>query len=159
MSPEPKKRTRALVGAPKLAVATILLMEELTRVLVAEIDMVTSRKKAEHAALLKKKQRLAVDYRANMKAIADDPHVFKTMPEEAKDVLREAAKRLAEAADSNARSLRAAVGATRQLIQNIVAMVRSETNTKASYKNHTKAHMELGCYSPKCRPVAVSRTV
>lgn len=154
-----RKKERALAGAPRIVAATVALMEDLTRVLMDEIDVVTKRKKEEHALLLKKKQRLAVDYRANMRVIAADPALLKALPDDAKAVLRETAKGMAEAADTNARALRAAVSATRQLIQNIMAMVRSETKTVSAYKNHTKAHLELGCYSPTCRPVAVSRTV
>jgi len=159
MSLADKNRARALQNAPKLVVATVALMDELASLLLAEIDLVTKRKKDEHAALLKQKQRLAVDYRANIKAIADDPALLKALPNDAKAAVREASKRLANAADSNARALRAAASATRQLIQNIMAMVRSETNANSAYKNHAKAHLELGCYSPTCRPVAVSRTV
>ena len=159
MPPIDRKTARALEGAPKLVFATVVLMEELARVLIAEIDIVTKQKMKEHPILLKHKQRLAVDYRSNIKAIAAEPNILKAMPQDAKDAVREMAKRLADAADANARMLRAAVGATRQLIQNVMAMVRSETMARKSYKNHATAHMELGNYSPTCRPVAVSRTV
>ncbi len=154
-----KNLTRAFQGAPKLVIATVSLMEELARTMDSEIDIIRMRKKDEHAVLLRKKQRLAVDYRANMKALAADPGVLKALSDEGKAVLRNAAKRLADSADANALALRAAVGATRQLIQNIMAMVRSETSVRPAYKNPANAHMELGCYSPTCRPVAVSRTV
>ena len=159
MSPIDKKVARALEGAPKLVVATVALMEELARVLVAEIDIVTKRKMGEHPALLKHKQRLAVDYRSNMKVIASQPEILKNLPEAAKNAVKAMAARLAAAADANALMLRAAVGATRQLIQNVMAMVKNEAMPRQSYKNHTKAHMELGHYSPTCRPVAISRTV
>jgi hypothetical protein len=150
---------RALASAPKLVIATVALMEELARVLIAEIDIVTKRKMKEHPALLKQKQQLAVDYRAYMKAIAAEPDILRKLPAEAKDAVSEMAKRLADATEANARMLRAAVDATRQLIQNVMAMVRSETMPRQSYKNHAKAHLQLGIYSPTCRPVAVSRTV
>jgi len=154
-----KNVARSLEGAPKLVVATVGLMDDLTRILIAEIDVVTRKKMKEHPALLKCKQRLAVDYRSNMKSIAAQPEILKNLPDEAKDALREMSKRLAEAADANARMLRAAVDATRQLIQNIMAAIRSEAMPKQSYKNHAKSHLQLGTYSPKCRPVALSRTV
>ena len=159
MFPLDKKIARALSGAPRLVVATVALMEELSRVLMAEIDIVTKRKTTEHPELLKHKQRLAVDYRANIKSIAAQPDILKKLPPEAKDALRDMAKRLAVATDANARMLRAAVDATRQLIQNIMVMVRSETMPQQSYKNHTKAHMALGNHSPVCRPIAVHRCV
>ncbi|MDR3423923.1 MAG: hypothetical protein P4M13_02435 [Alphaproteobacteria bacterium] len=159
MSPTDKIIARALKDAPVLVTSTVALMEELARVLMAEIDIVTKRKMKEHAELLKYKQKLAVDYRSNMKAMAAQPGILKKLADEAKAAIREMAKRLAEAVDANARMLRAAVGATRQLIQNIMAMVRNETMPRQTYKNHTKAHMQLGIYSPTCRPVAISRTV
>lgn len=159
MYPIDKRIARALEGAPRLVTATVALMEELARVLIAEIEVVTKRKMDQHPELLKHKQRLAVDYRSNMKAIAAQPNILKQLPSEAKDAIREMAGRLAAAVDANARMLRAAVEATRQLVQNVMAMVRSETMPRQSYRNHTKAHMELGRYSPTCRPVAVSRTV
>jgi hypothetical protein len=159
MSPIDKKIARALEGAPKLVIATVALMEELARVLTAEIDLVTKRRMKEHPLLLKHKQRLAIDYRSNMKALAAQPDILKKLSDAAKDAVRTMAKRLASAVDANACMLRAAVSATRQLIQNIMAMVKSEALPRNAYKNHAIAHMELGHYSPKCRPVAVSRTV
>ncbi|MDD4615956.1 MAG: hypothetical protein PHW76_02410 [Alphaproteobacteria bacterium] len=159
MSPQDKKIMAALRGAPKLVVATVALMEELARVLAAETELVTKRKMAEHAELLKQKQRLAVDYRANMKSIAAQPDLLKKMPDEAKNAIREMAKRLAAASDANSRMLRGAVEATRQLLHNVMAMIRNEAIPRNTYKNHAKAHLQLGVYSPKCRPVAVVRTV
>ena len=159
MSPIDKKIARALEGAPKIITATVALMEELARVLTAEIEIVTSKKTDEHVPLLKHKQRLAVDYRSNMKAIAAHPELLKNLTEEGKKAVRDMSQRLAAAADANARMLRGAVEATRQLIQNVVTTVRSEALQPSAYKNHKKAHMELGNYSPTCRPVAISRTV
>jgi hypothetical protein len=159
MSPSNKRIARALEGAPKLVIATVALMEELARVLLQEIELVTNRKMKEHTPLLKYKQKLAMDYRSNMKLIAAQPDILKQLPEEAKTVIREMAQMLAEATDKNARILRAAVAATQQLIQNVVAMVRTEIMPQQSYKNTAKAHLQLGKYSPTCQPVAVSRSV
>jgi len=154
-----KRIARALIGTPKLVSATVALMEELVHVLKREIDVVSKRKLKEHPVLLKQKQKLAMDYRANMKSLASQPDMLKALPLEAKNALRDMAKRLAEAVDENARMLRAAVDATRQLIQNVMAMVRSEVLPRQSYKNSARAHLELGNYSPTCQPIAVSRTV
>jgi hypothetical protein len=159
MSPTDRRIARALDGAPKLVIATVALMEELARVLTMEIDVVTKRKTKEHPALLKRKQRLAIDYRSNMKSIGAQPDILQKLPDAAKDAVREMSKHLADAVDANARVLRAAVDATRQLILNVMAMVRSETMPRQSYKNHAKEHLQLGTYSPTCRPVAISRTV
>jgi hypothetical protein len=124
MSPIDKKVARALEGAPRLITATVALMEALVRVLTLEIEVVTRRKLKEHPDLLKHKQRLAMDYRANMKAIASQPDILRKLPAVALDTVREMARRLAEAVDANARMLRGAVDATRQLIQNVVTITR-----------------------------------
>jgi len=159
MSPSNKQVLYALRGAPKIVTATVALMEELVRILLQEVDIVSHRKMKEHPDLLKYKQKLAMDYRANMKSIAAQPDMLKKLSDDAKEVLRKMAKALADAADTNARMLNAAVGATQQLIQNIVAMVRSEAMPKNAYKNSATAHLALGTYSPTCRPVAVRKSV
>ncbi len=159
MSPKDKNIARALRGAPNLVLSTVALMEELAQVLTTEITLVTQRKLTEHPALLKHKQRLTVDYRSNMKTLAAHPDVLKKLPDEAKGAVKEMARRLADAVDANARMLRAAVSATQQLIQNVMAMVKKETMPRQTYRNHARAHLELGNHSPVCRPVAVSRTV
>jgi flagellar biosynthesis/type III secretory pathway chaperone len=159
MSPSNKNIARALRDAPRLVVATVALMEELIRVLTQEIDVVSMRKLKEHPDLLKHKQKLAMDYRANMKSIATQPDILKALTDDAKAAIKEMAYKLAEAAELNARILRAAVGATQQLIQNIVAMVRTEVMPRQSYKNPAMAHLQLGGYSPTCAPVAYNRSV
>jgi len=159
MSPTDKQLARALQGTPKLISATVALMEELVRVLTREIDIVTHRKITEHPELVKYKQRLAMDYRANMKSIASQPDILTKISHEAQEAVREMARRLAVAIDENARMLRAAVDATRQLIQNVIAAVKIEVMPRQSYKNSNTAHLQLGNYSPTCQPVAVSRTV
>lgn len=159
MSPSNKKPPRALQDAPKIIVATVTLMEELARVLSLEAEVVSRRQLKEHPELLKYKQKLALDYRANMKAVAAEPDLVRKLPAEAKDALREMAKNLAQASEKNALVLHAAVAATQQLIQNVVAMVKTEVLATKSYKNPATAHLALGTYSPTCRPVAVSRSV
>ena len=159
MSPSNKQLARALMGAPKLITATVALMEELVRILTQEIEVVSKRKLPEHPELLKYKQKLAMDYRANMKSIAAEPELLKSLTEEAKEALRAIANKLAEVAKINAQVLNAAVGATQQLIQNIMAMVKAEALPKNSYRNPATAHLQLGTYSPTCQPVAVYRSV
>lgn len=157
---QPNPRTaEALENAPRIVVATVTLMEELAALLLAEVDIVTKRKLDEHPALLKRKQRLAVDYRANMKSFSDHPEILKDLDEDAKDILRTTSKKLAKATDDNARMLRAAIDATRGLIQNIIAMIKCEAMPEKTYKNHARSHLSLGSYSPKCAPIAVSRSV
>jgi ABC-type glutathione transport system ATPase component len=159
MSPSNKKLARALQDAPKIISATAALMEELARVLLQEIAVVSQRKMAEHPPLLKYKQQLAKDYRANMKSIAAQPDLLKKLSDEARAALKEMAQKLSEAATQNALALRAIVQATEQLIRNVVAMVRTEVMPRQAYKNPAKAYLELGTYSPTCQPVAVRRSV
>jgi F0F1-type ATP synthase membrane subunit b/b' len=94
-----------------------------------------------------------------MKAISAEPDLVKKLPAEAKDTLKDVAQKLAQATEKNALALRAAVSATQQLIQNIVAMVKVEMSAGKSYKNMATAHLTLGTYSPTCPPVSVSRSV
>ena len=159
MSPSNKTLLRALTGAPKMVVATVALMEELVRVMTQEIDVVSKRKVTEHGELLKYKQKLAMDYRSNMRAIAAEPDMLKKISEEAKGVLREMAAKLSETAKKNALVLHAAVGATQQLIINVMAAVKAEAMPRQSYKNPATSHLQLGTYSPTCQPVALRRSV
>ncbi len=151
--------TSLFAGAPTLVVATMGLMEELIALMGREISLVTQRKLAEHAVLLKRKQKLAMDYRANIKSLAAAPQLLQSLAGEAKDVLRRLAKKLETAAQTNAQALSAIAQASEQLIQNIVAMVKTESLPKSGYKNLATAHLQLGTYSPTCPPLAVSRSV
>ncbi len=159
MSPSNKQAARALADAPKIVSATVALMEELARVLIEEIDIVTKRMVKEHPELLKVKQKLAMSYRINIKTIAAQPDLLKKLSAEAKEAVRDASQMLARAAADNARILRTAVNASQQLLQNIMSMIKSEVLSKQPYKNAAKAHLQLGNYSPTCPPVAVSRSV
>ncbi len=134
------------------------VMEELRGVLSQEHGLVQDRKHDEHAALLKLKQRLTVDYRAGMKSVIAEPEMFKDLPEDMRKELRLSAQKLSEATDSNAKMLRSAVVATQRLIQNIVSIIKKEALTKPGYTDHRTSHMALGNYSPVCKPVAVSQT-
>jgi hypothetical protein len=120
--------------------------------------MIPLRKFTEHAALLKRKQRLTIDYRANMKAIAAQPDLLKDLPEAMRLKIKEMAQKLADVTDRNAKMLRTAVMATQRLIQNIISIVKSEVLPKSGYKNPTTAHLALGTFSPTCQAVAYNRT-
>ena len=139
-------------------VAMIGLMDELSQIMSQETELVSARKQPEHAALLKRKQRLTVDYRAGLKSVAAQPDELKKLPPQLRATLKVSAQRLAEASERNARMLRTAVLATQRLIQNIISIVRKETLTKPGYTNPNTAHLALGTYSPVCKPVAISRT-
>lgn len=152
-------RDKTGIAAPSIAVTSMItLMNELSDVMGQEAELVNTRKQQEHAVLLKRKQRLAIDYRSGMKSIAAQPDVLKSLPEEIRLSLRSSAQRLADSADRNGRMLRTAVMATQRLIQSIVSIVKKETLTKTTYANPKTAHLALGTYSPMCKPVAIVRT-
>jgi len=157
LKPSVNEKT-ALAPAAVAVKSMINLMEELTQVLSREEELVNGRKLQEHAVLLKRKQRLTIDYRSGMKSIAAQPEMLKNLPDEIRASLRSAAQKLADVTDRNARMLRTAVMATQRLIQSIVSMVKKEALAKPGYSNPKTAHMALGTYSPVCKPVAVSRT-
>lgn len=159
MSPSNKKIARALAGAPQLVIATVALMEELAAILIREIDIVTKRRNAEHPDLLKTKQKLAMNYRNNMKALAEQKDMMAALSAEAKEAIREVAQILNRAAADNARMLNASIQATQQLIQNIMAAIKNQYLPKNTYGNSAKAHLQLGVYSPTCESIAIRRSV
>jgi hypothetical protein len=144
-------------NTPPVIVAMLSLMQELIEVMSAEPELVMTRKFEDHKVLLKRKQRLTMDYRANIKVLSTQPDMLKQLPDDTRQALKIAAQKLAETAERNARTLRSAVTAVQRLIQNIISYVRSEVLTKPGYKNPNMAYRELGSYSPTCKPVAVSR--
>jgi hypothetical protein len=146
--------------SPGIALAEGLLsvINELVQLMILEMELVGARKLQEHKELLKRKQRLAIDYRASIKSIAAQPDILKTLPDNIRALLKEAAQKLADITDRNAKFLRTAVLATLRLIQNIVSIVKQEVLPQPGYRNPTTAHLQLGNYSPTCKPVAVNRT-
>ncbi len=152
--PALKEKTPELV----LIEATVALMNELVKVMALEIDLLTARKLDEHKELLKQKQRLTMDYRSNMKSIAVQPALLKQLPENVREAVRISAQKLADMTDRNAKFLRGAVMATQRLIQNIVSIVKQEVLPTSGYRNLNTAHLQLGTYSPTCKPVTGSRT-
>jgi len=149
-----KEKPEAVV----LAEGAMTLMDELIQLMNLEIEVVGARKMNEHKDLLKRKQRLTIDYRANMKSIAVQPDVFKQLPDNIRASLKLMAQKLAEATDRNAKFLRGAVMATQRLIQNIVSIVKQEVLPKPGYSNPGALQFGMNAYSPTCKPVAIDRT-
>jgi flagellar biosynthesis/type III secretory pathway chaperone len=135
----------------------IALIDEMIAVMDEEIPMVENRKREQHAELLKRKQRLTLDYRASLKAIVMEPELLKQVPDELRAEARAAADRLAEASGRNGRTLRAIMTASQRLVQSIVTMVREEVLPKPGYAHVLPGHKEGG-YSPTCKPVTVYKT-
>ncbi|HEU0117846.1 MAG TPA: hypothetical protein VFR09_04360 [Alphaproteobacteria bacterium] len=133
-------------------------MNRLFDIMKLENDLVVMRKIEEHKQLLKDKQRLTMDYRANMKSIAIQPGILSQLPKELLSESRISAQKLAEMSDRNAKCLRGAVVATQRLVQSVVAIVKQEVVPKPGYRNPGVAPIGAAAYSPTCKPVAVSRT-
>lgn len=155
--PLPSKPVKESSGALILK-GTIALMEELVQIMALEMDLINARKYDEHKELLKKKQRLTMDYRANIKAIAVNPDMLKDVPENLRKAAKAAGQKLADASERNGKYLRTAVVATQRLLQSIISMVKKEVLPDVTYNNPNTAAFELGNYSPTCKPIAVDRT-
>ncbi|MGE3623483.1 MAG: hypothetical protein AB7H77_06405 [Bdellovibrionales bacterium] len=155
----PNRSSNKHGAMPPAIVALIALMNELVEVMSAEPELVMSRKFADHKELLRRKQKLTLEYRASLKSVFAQPDMLKALPEDVRRKLKSAAQKLADTADRNARSLRTAVTTVQRLIQNIVAHVKREALFNPGYKNPKTAHLQLGTYSPTCKPVAVRQSV
>jgi len=141
-----------------LVKGTIKIMDDLVNVMRLEIEVLTARNMVEHKEILPRKQRLTLDYRANMKAIAAQPGIMKQIPEDLRQAVKIAAQKLADMADRNAKFLRNGVIATQRLIQTIISIVKEEVLPVPTYKNTSAAGFDQKSYSPTCKPVAVIRT-
>lgn len=155
IAPKPNEGT---VDGVKLAQGAIALMGELADVMNKEADILQTHQFTGHAELLKHKQHLTLNYRTMMKDLAAQPDLLKTVPELTRAQIRQAAQRLADMTDRNARVLRASVVGAQQLLQSVVRMVKTEALAPLSYSNPTTQHMQLGTYSPKSAPVVVNRS-
>jgi flagellar biosynthesis/type III secretory pathway chaperone len=151
------KEPAASPSLEHLMTRTIVLIDEIVTVLEEEIPLIETRKHKEHAELLKRKQRLTLDYRANLKSLIAEPELLKQLPESLRAKARIAAERLAEASGRNARALRAVITASQRLVQSIVAMVKDEVLPQTAYTNVQAGHM-AGSYSPTCKPVTIFKT-
>ena len=149
----------ARVDKVKVVRAAIALMDDLAQVMREEADLLEKQKFMDQRDLLKRKQRLALEYRATMKSFAAQPDILKDMPDDVRAAVRNGAQRLADLSDRNARSLRAAVVGVQSLLQSIMRIVKSEALAPNGYDNFKTQHLKLGTYSPTCKPVTTARTV
>jgi len=145
-------------SAEAFAKATVNIMNELVALMAMEIDMVSERKNSEHKDLLERKQRLTMDYRANIKVIAAEPALIARLSERHRAELKTAGQKLADVADRNAKFLRGAITATQRLIQTIVSIVKQQVLPKNTYSNPADIQASMGGHSPTCKPVAFNRT-
>ena len=131
----------------------VALVDEIIELMNEEIPLVEGRKRVEHAELLKRKQRMTLDYRASLKNLVLQPEMLKLVPEDLRQKARLSADRLAEASERNARVLRAIMAASQRLVQSIVAIVKDEVLPKTSYSKS-----QVGSYSPLCKPVTIYKS-
>lgn len=155
-SKTPQAPQTPLEALEQLLSRTITMIDEMVTVLEEEIPLIEKRQNEEHAELLKRKQRLTLDYRANLKSLIAEPDLLKQLPDELRAKARLASERLAEAGARNARSLRAVITASQRLVQSIVALVKDEVLPQTTYSNMQAG--QSGSYSPTCKPVTVFKT-
>jgi hypothetical protein len=157
-----KTAAKTDVSAQETAIRMIksvtALIDELALLMDKEASLVEKRKLVEHAELLKQKQRLTIDYRASLKAIALQPDILKLVPADIREKAKVAAQKLADGTDRNARMLRGAILATQRLVQTIVGIVKDEVVPKGGYIHSGILQQAQGCYSPTCKPITGSRT-
>jgi hypothetical protein len=154
-APAPAKTENASVT--QLLTRIIALIDELVALMDKENVLIEERRLAEHAELLKVKQRLTLDYRASLKAIVLDPSLLKNVPEELRVKAKHAAERLAESSGRNARTLRAVMTACQRLVQSIISIVKGEVLPTSGYGNMQAGHI-ANRYSPTCKPVTVYKS-
>jgi hypothetical protein len=145
-------------GEWTLLASTIRLMNELAQIMLDEDGLLRARKIDEHRELLKRKQKAALEYRANMKSISTDPDMLKRAPADLRAAARAAGQKLADVSDRNAKLLRGSITAVERLLRDVVRMIKDKTLKPVAYANSKTAHMQLGTYSPTCKPVTVNRT-
>ncbi len=143
--------TQALKGMMAMAEELVGLMEK-------EVGLIEQRKIAEHAQLLKRKQRLAIDYRTSVKSLSMQPDILKQIPKDLRSKAKAAVQKLTDVSDRNAKILRAAITALQRLIQSTIAIIKEEVLPKGSYGNQGASTRMMGSYSPTCKPVTVNRT-
>jgi len=132
----------------------IAVMSELAAVMEEETKAVGKADVEAVRGLLKRKNSLIAEYTAGANALSANPAMITGAPEKTRDRFRTAGFRLAEASKKNAAALRGAANATQRLINYIVNTVKDEALPRHGYNNL----VEMGKYSPTCRPMAVIRT-
>lgn len=153
--PLPTKKPEAPAYKPANAAEEALLriinlIDELVLLMNDEIPIVEQRRRNEHAELLKRKQRMTLDYRASLKTFVMQPELMRQVSPELAKRAKDAAARLSEATENNARSLRAIMTASQKLVQSIVSLVKKEVMPAMTYSKSQE-----GSYSPICKPVTV----
>ncbi len=137
----------------------IEITDELASIMIEEEKLVQARETKKHEELLKRKQRLTLDYRTSIKIFALKPDLLKDLPSDLRQAARANAKKLSAVAQRNANYLRGAILAGQKLAQTVIDIIRQEKLPKIGYANPMTAKLALGTYSPTCKSLAVNRRV
>ncbi|MBP7253965.1 MAG: hypothetical protein KBA75_10850 [Alphaproteobacteria bacterium] len=127
--------TTATSTAPSPAeeLQLLRLMGDLVTLLEREIIVVEERLTEELPDLVSRKQRLLVDYQAELKAATQQPEWLAKLPVPQKSRLRQLGETLQDVSARNARVLKAAATATQRLLHGIMTSVREERCTRPGY--------------------------
>jgi phosphoglycolate phosphatase-like HAD superfamily hydrolase len=139
------------------AVLMMGLVDDLVQVMQDEIPAMEERQHERHQELIRRKQRLTLDYEANLKNMVAEPELLRNLSPELKEKLKTSGIRLAVATEENAKAIKIASQATQRLIQAIIGAMREEAMPKGAYSNPTAM---MGMMVPqKCPPVAINQKV
>lgn len=123
----------AATAAPTEELQLLRLMGDLVTLLEREIVVVEERLSEELPDLVSRKQRLLVDYQAELKAATQQPEWLAKLPVPQKSRLRLLGETLQEVSSRNARVLKAAATATQRLLHGIMTSVRDEKCARTGY--------------------------
>lgn len=132
MTPQ-KPSATATAPSPTEELQLLRLMGDLVTLLEREIVVVEERLNEELPDLVSRKQRLLVDYQAELKAATQQPEWLAKLPVPQKSRLRQLGETLQDVSARNARVLKAAATATQRLLHGIMTSVRDEKCTRAGY--------------------------
>ena len=111
----------------------VRLMGDLVSLLEHEITVVEERLSEELPGIVARKQRLLMDYQAELKTANQE--WLKTLPAPKKQLLRQMGEALRDASERNARVLKAAATATQRLLHGIMTSVRDEKCAPLGYQH------------------------
>lgn len=133
------------------------LIDDMIALMAEEEKILKSEDMVRHRALLDTKQRMALEYRQNMKTLKDNPDLLKKAPADLRLLVKTSYEKLLKIAEHNAALLQTSIDGTKNLLSSIVTVVKNEALPQ-SYSHMGQKANQLGSYSPLCPPVTGSRT-
>jgi hypothetical protein len=144
------------VSAPEATLNRLIAMvDDLVKVMQQEEDLIEARNMKEHGEVLKTKQLLTIAYRNELKSIALQPDMLKSLSADKRSAAKDAARKLSDVSERNARFLRGAVMASERLAMTVMQAVKDQALPKQGYGNPM---IKANAYSPITQSVAVNRT-